>query len=143
MVKEECACIAGRLRLLNRVVTSIYDDALRPTGMTICQMTMLTVIGQSGVTTSSEVSACLQVEKSTLSRNLNRMRKQGWLEADGDVRGVRRELKLTPKGKAMLEKGKPHWLAAQEKAVALLGERGVEDLVRLTEFVCAQQKGEL
>jgi len=136
-------CIAGKLRLLNRVVTSIYDDALRPTGMTICQMTLLTVIGESGLTTPTEVSACLQVEKSTLSRNLNRLRKQGWLEMLSDAHGSGQRLKLTEEGQAMLEKGKPHWIVAQGKALRLLGDRGVKDLVALAELVCSQQKNGL
>ena len=31
------SCIAGRLRLLNRVVTKLYDDALRPFGVKLSQ----------------------------------------------------------------------------------------------------------
>jgi len=142
-MEEKGACIAGSLRLLNRVVTNIYDDALRPIGMTICQMTMLTVIGKSGDVTSTDVCDDLQIEKSTLSRNLNRMRQQGWLESLVDERGTGRQLRLTEAGEAMLEKGKPYWMSAQKKAVSLLGEEGVKDLVRLAKCVCAEQEGRL
>ena len=30
-------CIAVRLRLLNRVITNFYDDALRPLGLKVSQ----------------------------------------------------------------------------------------------------------
>ena len=34
-------CIAVRLRLLNRVVTNFYDDALRPLGLKVSQLNIL------------------------------------------------------------------------------------------------------
>src|SRR5882724_1755661 len=36
-------CIAVRLRLLNRVVTNFYDDALRPLGLKVSQLNILIV----------------------------------------------------------------------------------------------------
>ena len=49
-------CIAGRLRLLNRVVTNIYDDALRPLGLKISQGNILILTGKMGV--ASPVQVC-------------------------------------------------------------------------------------
>ena len=66
-------CIAGRLRLLNRVVTNIYDDALRPLGLKISR-------GKMGVASPVQVCEYLQLDISTLSRNVELMRKNGWLE---------------------------------------------------------------
>jgi hypothetical protein len=37
-------CIAVRVRLLNRVITSLYDDALRPLGITVSQLNLLVAI---------------------------------------------------------------------------------------------------
>ena len=34
-------CIANKVRLLNRAVTAIYDEALRPYGLKISQMSVL------------------------------------------------------------------------------------------------------
>ena len=34
-------CVAARMRLLNRVVTNFYDDALRPLGLKISQLNIL------------------------------------------------------------------------------------------------------
>ena len=42
-------CIAVRLRLLNRVVSSFYDDALRPLGLKVSQMNILTVTAKLGL----------------------------------------------------------------------------------------------
>ena len=40
-------CIAVRLRLLNRVVTNLYDDALRPLGLKVSQVNILVVMASS------------------------------------------------------------------------------------------------
>src|SRR5262245_64758534 len=73
-------CIATRLRMANRVITKVYDDALRPFGLKVTQMSMLVVAEDRGLIRQSEVGAELQLDDSTLSRNLERMRANGWLE---------------------------------------------------------------
>src|SRR5438034_10651529 len=42
-------CIAVRLRLLNRVVTNFYDDALRPLGLKVSQLNLLLVTARLGL----------------------------------------------------------------------------------------------
>ena len=39
-------CIAVRLRLMNRVVTNFYDDALRPLGLKVSQLNILIVTAE-------------------------------------------------------------------------------------------------
>jgi hypothetical protein len=42
-------CIAVRLRLLNRVVTNFYDDALRPLRLKVSQLNVLIVTARLGL----------------------------------------------------------------------------------------------
>jgi hypothetical protein len=42
-------CMAVRLRLLNRVVTSFYDDVLRPLGLKVSQLNILIVTARLGL----------------------------------------------------------------------------------------------
>ena len=72
-------CIAVRLRLLNRVVTNLYDDALRPLGLKVSQLNILIVTAQLGLARPAQVCEILQLDASTLSRNVNRCRRTaGW-----------------------------------------------------------------
>lgn len=123
-------CVVTRLRLATRVITKVYDDALRPFGLTVSQLSLLIVAADRGVIRQSEVSALLQFDDSTLSRNLNRMRTNGWLEelveADARVHTHR----LTESGKAVLERAIPAWRIAQRRAKELLGDAGVKALHR-------------
>jgi DNA-binding MarR family transcriptional regulator len=123
-------CIATRLRLATRVVTKVYDDALRPFGLTVSQLALLAVAADRGVLRQGEVSAQLQFDNSTLSRNLERMRDNGWLEEVEEKDARVHPHQLTDLGKTLLETAMPAWRSAQERANELLGESGVEALNR-------------
>jgi DNA-binding MarR family transcriptional regulator len=123
-------CIATRLRLAARVVTNVYDDALRPFGLTVSQMALLAVAADRGVIRQTEVSTQLQLDNSTLSRNLDRMRVNGWLEEVAEADARVHTHRLTESGKALLERVMPAWRVAQRRANELLGESGVESLHR-------------
>ena len=80
-------CIAVRLRMLNRVITKIYDDALRPVGLRASQLNILVATATIGVAKPAMLCKALQIETSTLSRNLERMKANGWLEVVPDDDG--------------------------------------------------------
>jgi DNA-binding MarR family transcriptional regulator len=123
-------CIAGRLRLLNRVVTNIYDEALRPFGLKISQGNILIVTGSMGVASPVKVCELLRLDVSTLSRNVELMRRNGWLEdaPGGDARS--HPFRLTPAGKRLVEKAIPAWERAQAEARRVLGDECVALLDR-------------
>src|SRR6516165_12032214 len=73
-------CIAVRLRLVNRVVTNFYDDALRPLGLKASQLNILIVTAKLGLARPAQVCDILHLDASTLSRNVERMMAKGWLE---------------------------------------------------------------
>jgi DNA-binding MarR family transcriptional regulator len=115
-------CIAGRLRLINRVVTNIYDDALRPLGLKISQGNILILTGKMGVASPVQVCEYLQLDISTLSRNVELMRKNGWLEEVPGEDARSHPFRLTAEGKRLIEKAIPAWEKAQAEARELLGD---------------------
>jgi DNA-binding MarR family transcriptional regulator len=126
------ACIAVRLRLLTRRVTSIYNRELRPHGLTIGQMNILVVAFRLQAATQQEVSRALHLEKSTVSRDVGRMCDRGWLiRTRNDSRAAR--LVVTAAGQQLLQKAFPAWGAAQKKSSVLLGSAGVASLRRLAD----------
>ena len=124
-------CIADKMRLLNRVITSLYDDALRPVGLTTSQMNIMVVVAKYGLARPTQVGDWLRMEKSTLSRNLDRVRKQGWLRTVPGDHGRSIQLELTAKGQMILKKGLPLWRHGQQKARTLLGGHGVKEVMRM------------
>ncbi len=115
-------CLATRVRQLSRIVTRMYDDALRPLGITASQFTLLTQLGQQDGITAVEIGFTLDIEKSTLSRNLKRLLALELIEMDPPAGRRGRGLHLTPKGQAAIKDAYPVWSEAQRRALMLLGD---------------------
>ena len=128
------ACIADKFKLLNRVITNLYDEALRPIGITTSQMNILVVTAKYGEVSPSQVASWLHMEKSTLSRNVRLLRNTGWIETIPGS-GRSHKLRVTSKGAAILNEGLPLWERAQRKASSLLGDDGVKEVMRIADEV--------
>jgi DNA-binding MarR family transcriptional regulator len=126
-------CIAVRLRLLNRVVTNLYDDALRPLGLKVSQLNLLIVTARLGLARPAQVCDILQLDASTLSRNVRPLQAHGWLEVVPDEDARAQPFRLTPQGKRLIEKAVPAWEVAQRQATELLGSEGIALLNRAAE----------
>ena len=106
-------CMATRVRGLERKLTRIYDEALRDHGLTGSQLGMLVAVQLCGTTTAATVGRILDLEKSTVSRNLARLAAAGLVDvSDG--------LRITARGAAAIAACHPAWRAAQRKARAAL-----------------------
>ena len=117
-------CIAVRLRMLNRVVTNIYDEALRPLGLKVSQMNILVATAKLGVARPIDICRHLHLEVSTLSRNVERMKARGWLEVVPDDDDARAQpFRLTAAGRGLLQRAAPAWEKAQAEVKSLLGDR--------------------
>ena len=124
------SCIAVRLRLLNRVITNFYDDALRPLGLKVSQLNILIVAARLGLARPAQVCKILHLDASTLSRNVERMRAKGWLEVVPAEDARMQPFRLTAQGKRLLERAVPAWEQAQQQAGEFLGDDGVALLTR-------------
>ncbi|KAF0228291.1 MAG: MarR family transcriptional [Beijerinckiaceae bacterium] len=127
------SCLMGRARLLTRVLTGIYDDELRPFGLKATQLNLLVVVAQLGPVRRIEIGRMIHLDPSTLTRNLQVMLNNGWIEEvadDEDGRGL--PLQATRPGMTLLEKVSPAWECAQGKAGRLLGADGAALLRKLS-----------
>jgi DNA-binding MarR family transcriptional regulator len=126
-------CVGKQLRMLDRVVTGIYEDELRPLKVKVSQMVILVFTAKQGKVRAVEIARELQMDASTVSRNVERMRGRGWLEAVPGTDERSRPFRLTAAGRAILQDASVAWERAQAKAVSLLGRQGVTALRRISE----------
>ena len=122
------ACLAYRTRLLSRVISGIYDDALAPLGLKGSQLNVLSALAHRGPSAQTELCEALKMDKSTLSRNIERMRKRGWVTAGVDEDHRTHPVNLTPKGAKLLRDTLPLWRTAQAEAARRMGSEGVHAL---------------
>src|ERR1700678_439134 len=119
-----CECIAVRVRLINRVISGLYDEALRPFELRISQANILSAIRHVGEVRPTDISRILRIEKSTLSRDVELMKQNGWLESDPPGGGRNQKIRLTSQGMKILARIEPSWEKAQAEAKLLIGEDG-------------------
>src|SRR5438270_8852399 len=118
-------CVAVRVRMLNRAITNIYDDALRPLGLKASQLNILIVTAKLGLARPGQVCEILQLDASTLSRNVKPLQAHGWVEVVPDEDARAQPFRLTAQGRRLIEKAIPAWEEAQRQASEMLGTEGV------------------
>ena len=119
-------CLAVRVRMIARAVSSLYDHAVAGHGVSIAQVNLLAAIGKLGVCSPIFLGDLLQLERSTVSRNLALLIKNGWVEAvSSDAKGLR-EVRLTSLGLEKINSVMDDWRTAQDQARKLLGDVAVE-----------------
>src|SRR5215213_9146744 len=133
--KVASECVAVRLRMLNRVITNIYDDALRSLDLKVSQMNILVAAAKMGTARPIEVCEYLHLDVSTLSRNVDRMKARGWLEVVPDEDGRSQPFRLTPQGWNLLKEAVPAWREAQQQVTGVLGDGFVHKLNRAVKRV--------
>jgi len=124
-------CLAVRVRRLGRVVTRIYDAALAPHGVTTAQLNLLAAIGVADGANQTALGRILDVEKSTLSRDLKRMEHLGWIRSGPASSGRGRSISIAPGGARLLTQVRPAWEKAQRSAQSQLGRGAFGQLRRL------------
>lgn len=125
-------CVAVRLRMLMRAVTRIYNAALRPHGVNVSQMNILVALMRLGECTQQRICEVLYLDKSTLSRDLARIRREGWVDERPGTDGRVRLVRVTAAGRALIDRVFPAWQDAQRRSLRLLGEQDHAAVDRLT-----------
>jgi DNA-binding MarR family transcriptional regulator len=121
-------CIGFRVRMLNRMITTIYDDALAGAGLKVSQFNLLVTATNREDTRPAELAKFLEMDESTLSRNVERMCARGWLRLEPDEDRRSHLIKVTEKGMALLRRSYPAWQRAQEEVTRRLGSDNVAAL---------------
>ena len=133
-------CVAVRLRIVNRVITKLYDRALRPYGIRVSQLNILVAVSQFGQARQQDVCQSLFMDRSTVSRDVERMQAKGWLDSATGEDARTSVLRVTSAGKRLLTKVAPSWYEAQQRALALLGQDQIESLDRVVSVLKAENK---
>src|SRR6202051_1296613 len=124
----ERECVAGGVRKLNRMVSAIYDGALARAGLKTSQFSVLVAVANREQARPAELTKLLQMDESTLSRNVERMCARGWLRLEGDEDRRSHLIEVTDKGLALIRKCRPAWQKAQAEVSQRLGTDTVAEL---------------
>lgn len=121
-------CYSVRLRLLNRVVGAIFDEALRPHDIRASQLNILVAVAAYGPVTSQQLCRVLHMDASTFSRAISRLKAKLWIEIEPSGEGKVLLIRVGSRGLDKIKSVYPDWQKAQEKAASVLGESTVEKI---------------
>lgn len=123
-------CLAFAVRKAARVMTQIYDAALAPSGLKSTQFTVLNAVSVADDVGISRLAEMLVMDRTTLTRNLKPLVREGLVETGPGRDRRSRFVRLTARGRDRLEEALPLWRRAQEQARKRLGTSRVERLRR-------------
>lgn len=114
-------CIGFNIRRTDRVLTQFYDEMLAPSGLSAPQFGLLAVIAQVEPVPINQLAEIMDIDRTTLTRNLELLVKQGLVQnEEGEDRRMRLVL-LTEEGEQALERAWPLWEEAQARIERALG----------------------
>jgi DNA-binding MarR family transcriptional regulator len=116
-------CMCHKTRMAARAITRTYDDALRPTGLRATQASVLAAVGARGALSIQSLADSLEMDRTTLTRNLRPLEDQGYVILATERRYRSRMLTLTPAGHAVLLEALPLWEEAQRAIKRRLGAK--------------------
>jgi DNA-binding MarR family transcriptional regulator len=126
------ACLAYRLRRVARALNAVYEEEMRPHGLTIAQVNLLVALTATGGMSPSEVCERMMLEKSTVSRAVERLAALGLVDVLPGEDARTQRLVSSAAGRARLIELLPDWRRAQRRARELLGDAGAGALERLS-----------
>ncbi len=123
-------CVCNTLRMATRVVTQLYDDVLRPSGLRVTQFSMLAAIARLGLANLRQLEEALAIDQTTLTRSLGLLERDGLTERAAHPDRRIKAMRLTARGRAVLRTARPLWSRAQEMVLRELGSKGWADARR-------------
>lgn len=138
----ECYCT--QFRRSANALTSVYDNALRPLGLKITQLTLLRGLDRLGSATYNEIATELSLDKTTISRNIKLLIDAGWVDVSSDDDARYKLATLSPAGAHVLKEAEPYWRAAQNQVEKELKKflKGPAKIALLEALETLQQVGD-
>ena len=123
-------CVCNTLRMVSRVLTQLYDDCLRPSGLRVTQFSILAAVARLGEVSLKQLEDELAIDQTTLTRSLILLERDGVLGRASHPDGRIKAMRLTSKGTRALEAARPLWTQAQGKVLRELGTKAWADAQR-------------
>jgi len=131
-------CVNQNVKKFSRAIGLVYDRKLSKNGITVNQFTILSYIHYNDTIALGRLSTQLGMDRTTLTKNLKPLFREGYVETCGSEDKRVKNLCLSTSGVAVLEGSVALWKEAQSEIYQLYGKKQVHHLVRLlnrlTEF---------
>jgi len=121
-------CSSYKLRQLSRRVSQYFDHFVGSSGLKTTQYSLLSHLGRLEPVRPGDLAAEMEMDASTLTRNLQPLIREGWVEVGPGDDGRSRLATLTDAGRAKRAETQREWKRAQ---LAFNEEIGEDRVARL------------
>ena len=111
----DLACACATARQVARVLTQLYDSRLRGTGVEAPQFALMMTLDKHGPCGQGALGRRYALDKTTMSRNLKLLERNGWIESVSTNDTRERRFALTDAGRKRLAAARPKWKKAQDE----------------------------
>jgi DNA-binding MarR family transcriptional regulator len=132
---EGIVCACATIRRASRAVTQLYDRWLRDHGIEGPQFALLAMLERLGECNQTTMGQRLDLDKTTLSRNLKLLKQRGWIDVAAGTDARERRVALTADGQRRLAAAKPAWRKAQSRLRSALNEHDWDAMLHLLDSV--------
>ncbi len=129
LTQEGPSCTCFNLRKAARAITQFYDEAMRETGLRVTQLSLLTVVMARQPMTVTRLARASVTDRTTLTRNLQLLEKQGLIRLEAGIDRRERTVTLTDRGREALAGAYPKWKEAQAKVAQRVGQERLQRLL--------------
>jgi DNA-binding MarR family transcriptional regulator len=124
--RRECAF--SQLKLMGRVVNTIYDQALEPVGLRASQLALMWAIVATEPVDMTSLGEITYTDQTTLSRTVQTLRRMRLVSVRAGADRRVKLLALSASGKARFAAAMPYWENAQRQAARLMPLGLVDEL---------------
>jgi DNA-binding MarR family transcriptional regulator len=119
----QCVCLG--VNRAARVVSRRYDAALRPSGLSSGQFSILGSLARDEAVALGVLADLLGMDRTTLNRNLKPLEAEGMVATGVDPNDRRiRSVRLTQAGRDRLQQAVPLWEKAQDQSTRRIEQGG-------------------
>jgi len=130
------ACTCGEIRRAARAVTLLYDKAFESSGLLSTQLGVLYAIYNSASITISQLAGELDMDRTTLTRNLSVLERRGFINITSGKDHRTRIITITSNGTNSITNAIPLWNEIQRKVKQEMGEKAWHELIQsLSQFM--------
>lgn len=127
-VFRQMPCLCGVLQIAARSAARLYSEEMHHTGLEVTQNSMLKVLNGLGPMTLGELGERLCVDKTTASRNVKILERNGWVVLERGEDARERIVSLTREGEKKLASAHRAWERAQARMKTALPDGRFEAL---------------
>lgn len=126
-------CVNAKLRKLHRILNNVYQKKINPYGLRGSMLSILFIIGKREGINQKAIAEMLVLDQSTMSRDLKRLKENGWVTSTKGEDLRNSKLFISKKGYQLLEEVSPIWQELHTNVENILGQFNIQQLDVITE----------